>query len=81
MILADLEAACISRFLCIKQLESLDDVVHEITGLPPWDGTFQGFSAVKRSRLRKRVAEDIMNHLAIIVVRDLGLGSWFMTRD
>ena len=63
-----IEAQCIERYLTVKREESLQDVVEEIAKQTPWSQKFGALNAVQRSRLRKRLLDDLENNLTLVMV-------------
>ena len=66
--LAIFEVQCIGRFLTQRTVETMHDVVVEITEQPPWTQLFGSLSRVQKSRLRERLDEDLINNIALILV-------------
>ena len=63
-----IEAQCIERYLTVKRDETLQDVVEEITKQTPWSQKIGALNAVQRSRLRKRLLDDLENNLTLVMV-------------
>ena len=63
-----IEAQCIERYLTVKKDETLQDVVEEITEQPPWSRRIGALNAVQRSRLRKRLLDDLNYNLTFVMV-------------
>ena len=66
--LAIFEVECIGRFLTQRTLETIHDVVVEITEQAPWAQLFGSLSRVQKSRLRERLSEDLINNMTLILV-------------
>ena len=66
--LAIFKVQCIGRFLTQRTVETMHDVVVEITEQPPWTQLFGSLSRVQKSRLRERLDEDLINNIALILV-------------
>ena len=62
------EAECIGRFLTDRTPETLHELVMEMTEEPPWLNLIGSLSRVQKSRIRKRLAEDIGDNLALLMV-------------
>ena len=62
------EARCIERFFTDRTPETLHELVMEMTEEPPWLNLFGPLSRVQKSRIRARLAEDIGDNLALVMV-------------
>jgi len=76
-ILAELEVDCVERYLCRRDTDPLQEIIDELTELPPWNGKLQGFSSVKKSRFRQRLGEEIANKLLFLLITNSRLKEWF----
>ena len=66
--LSRFQRQCIERFLTERNLETIHDVIVELTKQPPWSSSFADLSRVQKSRLRKRLTEDLKNNLLFVLV-------------
>ena len=71
------EAGCIGRFLTDTTPDTLYELVMEMTEEPPWLNLFGPLNRVQKSRIRTRLAEDIGDNLASVMV---SLGHLEVTR-
>ena len=67
-LVARIEAQCIERLIIDSTLNTLHDVVMEITEEPPWSHKVAALSPVRRSRLRSRLCEDLEYNLTFVLV-------------
>ena len=66
--LSRFQAQCFERFMTDRSPETMEELVMAMTEEPPWSDLFGSFSRVKKSRLRARLAEDIADNLALVMV-------------
>lgn len=66
--LSRFQEECIERFLTERTPETLEELIAEMTEEPAWSGLFGSFNPVQKSRLRTRLAVDIADNLALVMV-------------
>jgi hypothetical protein len=69
-LLPQLEADVVWRFLCVRAQEDVRDAVVDVFVDPFWQVTLHGRTAVQRSRLMDRLADDVADNLGRIALID-----------
>ena len=78
--LADFEVQCVERYLTRKNEETLRDVALEVANLTPWAERLNGLSRPGKSRFVSKVAEDISNHLFLVIIGTPKLMRWLFPK-
>lgn len=79
--LLELEVQCVKRYLCSREEETIGEVVRETIELPPWTERLKNLNAVRKSRFKQRLGEEIANKLTIVVIGNSKLRKWFFANE
>lgn len=75
--LIEMEVECVQRFLSSRNPETFEEVIQEVTDSPRWRDRLESLSPVRKSRLRKRLGEEICNKLKFILITNSSIRDWF----